>query len=104
MGTVGLVSQALGKGDYREIVSSLIRGLIIAIILAILIIILKNQILIAIKFFFKPSDGIFNLISNYISVRVFFVSSRTNYLRTYWIFLGLQKTKSQVYLSLCSAF
>ena len=51
MGTVGLVSQALGKGDYREIVSSLMRGLIIAIILAILIIILKNQILTAIKYF-----------------------------------------------------
>ena len=71
MGTVGLVSQALGKGDYREIVSSLMRGLIIAIILAILIIILKNQILTAVKYFFKPSNNIFDLISNYISVRVF---------------------------------
>lgn len=93
MGTVGLVSQALGKGDYREIVSSLIRGLIIAIILATLIIILKNQILIAIKFFFKPSDGIFNLISNYISVRVFSAPAELIIYVLTGFFLGLQKTK-----------
>ena len=34
MGTVGLVSQALGKGDYREIVLIILRNLCIAILIS----------------------------------------------------------------------
>ena len=37
MGTVGIVSQAFGRGDYREIVKTLLRNFIIAIIIAFLI-------------------------------------------------------------------
>ena len=41
MGTVGLVSQALGKADYRELVNITLRNILIAILLSLLVIILK---------------------------------------------------------------
>ena len=50
MGTVGLVSQSLGKGDYREIVNIVVRNLVIAIIASVIIILLKNPLLELIKF------------------------------------------------------
>ena len=37
MGTVGIVSQAYGRADYREIVKTLLRNLIIALSIAVLI-------------------------------------------------------------------
>ena len=37
MGTVGIVSQAHGRGDYREIVKTLIRNIILAILISIII-------------------------------------------------------------------
>ena len=45
MGTVGLVGQSLGKGDYREIVHIVIRNLIIALIISILLILFQSSIL-----------------------------------------------------------
>ena len=45
MGTVGLVSQALGKGDYREIVLITMRNLSIGLFIGILIFLLKTPIL-----------------------------------------------------------
>ena len=41
MGTVGLISQALGKADYRELVHIIIRNIFIALLISSLIIILK---------------------------------------------------------------
>ena len=55
MGTVGLVSQSLGKGDYREIVNIVVRNLVIAIIASVIIILLKNPLLELIKFYFITS-------------------------------------------------
>ena len=40
MGTVGIVSQAYGRADYREIVKTLLRNTVIALLIAALIIIL----------------------------------------------------------------
>ena len=36
MGTVGIVSQAYGRGDYREIVRTLFRNFIIAMVLSLI--------------------------------------------------------------------
>ena len=36
MGTVGIVSQAFGRGDYREIVRTLFRNFVIAIVLSLI--------------------------------------------------------------------
>ena len=41
MGTVGMVSQNLGRGDYREIVKTLLRNLLIALVVAFIIIIFR---------------------------------------------------------------
>ena len=40
MGTVGIVSQAYGRADYREIVKTLLRNFVIALLISVLIIIL----------------------------------------------------------------
>ena len=56
MGTVGIVSQAYGRSDYREIVKTLLRNFVIAIIAAFIIIILKPVINISIQHFFNTSD------------------------------------------------
>ena len=45
MGTTGLVSQSLGKGDYREIVLSVLRNLSLALLISLIIIILQTPIL-----------------------------------------------------------
>ena len=55
MGTVGIVSQAYGRGDYREIVKTLLRNFVIAVIIALLIIILKPLIYSSIQYFFNTS-------------------------------------------------
>ena len=45
MGTTGLIAQALGKGDYREIVLTTLRNIAIATIIALILILLKDKIL-----------------------------------------------------------
>ena len=71
MGTVGMVSQYLGKGDYREIVYTILRNLILAIIISLTIILLKPLILFSINEIFITSEQTKLLIDNYISIRVF---------------------------------
>ena len=52
MGTTGLVSQSLGKGDYREIVLSTIRNLSIAALIGFLLLFLKYPTLSLIDSYF----------------------------------------------------
>ena len=56
MSTVGLVAQDLGKGNYREIVITVIRNLSIAFFVGILIILFKGQLLSVIENFFSTSS------------------------------------------------
>ena len=93
MGTVGIVSQALGKGDYREIVSTLMRNLIIAIVISLIIIISSNQILRLVTHFFNPSDETNILIGQYISIRVLSAPAELSLYVLVGLYLGLQKTK-----------
>ena len=51
MGTVGLVSQAYGRSDFREIVKTLLRNFIIALAAAFIIFIFTPLIKISIAFF-----------------------------------------------------
>ena len=55
MGTVGIVAQAYGKSDYREIVKTLLRNFILAIIIGFVIIISTPLLKIMISHF-SPSD------------------------------------------------
>ena len=93
MGTVGIVSQAFGRGDYREIVKTLLRNLIIAIIIAFLIIIFKPLIYFLIQTFFKTSIETQNLINTYLNVRVFSVPAELSIYILVGFYLGIQKTK-----------
>ena len=93
MGTVGIVSQAYGRGDYREIVRTLLRNFVIAIAIAIFIIILKPLINISIEHFFNTSAETQKLISTYLNVRVFSVPAELAIYILVGFYLGIQKTK-----------
>ncbi|MDC2986829.1 MATE family efflux transporter [Candidatus Pelagibacter bacterium] len=93
MGTVGIVSQAFGRGDYREIVKTLLRNFIIAIIIAFLIIVFKPLIYFLIQSFFKITTETQNLINTYLSVRVFSVPAELCIYILVGFYLGIQKTK-----------
>ena len=93
MGTVGIVSQAYGRGDYREIVKTLLRNFIIAMVIALAIIILKPLIFIMIQHFFKTSLETQNLINTYLNVRIFSVPAELAIYILVGFYLGIQKTK-----------
>ena len=94
MGAVGIVSQALGKGDYREIVLSTIRYLIIALIISLVIILLKKPIILFVELFFSPKGFTKSLINDYISIRVFSAPAELIIYVLVGFYLGLQKTKT----------
>ena len=93
MGTVGIVSQAFGRGDYREIVKTLLRNFVIAIMIALTIIIFKPLIYNSIQYFFNTSQETQELINTYLSVRVFSVPAELIIYILVGFYLGIQKTK-----------
>ena len=93
MGTVGIVSQALGRGDYNEIVKTLLRNFIIAMGIALIIILLKPLIYFSIGHFFKTSLETQELINTYLNVRVFSVPAELAIYILVGFYLGIQKTK-----------
>ena len=93
MGTVGLVAQLFGKGDYREIVKTLLRNFLIVIVVSILIILLKPIIFNLINYFFIVSNDTSNLINTYLSVRVFSAPAELTIYILVGFYLGIQKTK-----------
>ena len=93
MGTVGIVSQAYGRGDYREIIKTLLRNFIIAMVIALSIIILKPLIFILIQNSFKTSLETQNLINTYLNVRIFSVPAELAIYILVGFYLGIQKTK-----------
>ena len=93
MGTVGIVSQAYGRGDYREIVKTLLRNFIIAMLIALVIIVLKPLIYSSIQFFFNTSFETQRLINTYLNVRIFSVPAELSIYILVGFYLGIQKTK-----------
>ena len=93
MGTVGIVSQALGRGDYNEIVKTLLRNFFIAMGIALIIIVLKPLIYLFIGHFFKTSLETQELINTYLNVRVFSVPAELAIYILVGFYLGIQKTK-----------
>ena len=92
MGTVGIVSQSLGRGDYQDIVRTVIRNILIAIFISIFIIILKVPILFIILEYFKPSSETFELIKAYISIRIYSSPAELSMYVIVGFSLGIQKT------------
>ena len=93
MGTVGLVAQLYGKGDYREISRTLIRNFLFAFVIAVIIIIFKPKIIDLISFFFPTSIETQKLINTYISFRIFSVPAELILYILIGFYLGIQKTK-----------
>ena len=93
MGTTGLVSQSLGKGDYREIVLTTLRNLSIAIIVGFIILFLKIPIFASINYFFVISDESLKLINEYISVRLFSAPAELAIYVLVGLYIGIQRTK-----------
>ncbi len=104
MGTVGLVSQAVGKGDYREIVLTLLRNSSLAIIISIIIIIFQYPLILLIEHFFSPSILTQTLIEKYISIRIFSAPAELTIYVLIGFYLGLQKTNisSLIVMTFCS--
>tara|TARA_B100001093_G_C26693177_1_gene955699 strand:+ start:1 stop:1152 length:1152 start_codon:yes stop_codon:yes gene_type:complete len=98
MGTVGIVSQAYGRGDYREIIKTLLRNFIIAMAIALVIIALKPLIYILVQYFFNTSLETQKLINTYLNVRVFSVPAELTIYILVGFYLGIQKTKISSFL------
>ena len=92
MGTVGIVAQLFGKGDYREITRTLLRNFLIAIVIATIIILFTPIIVSLIKNFFSTSNETQELINTYISVRVFSIPAEFTIYILFGFYLGIQKT------------
>ena len=93
MGTVGIISQAYGKGDLKEIVRTLFRNFIIAMAIALVIIILKPLINISIQHFFNTSLEAQKLINTYLDIRVFSVPAELVIYILVGFYLVIQQTK-----------
>ena len=98
MGTVGIVAQAYGRSDYREIIKTILRNMIIALIVAFIILIFLPSLKIAIKYFFSPSDETEVLLNTYLNVRVFSVPAELIIYILVGFYLGIQKTKISSFL------
>tara|TARA_B100000686_G_scaffold324362_1_gene379966 strand:+ start:1193 stop:2518 length:1326 start_codon:yes stop_codon:yes gene_type:complete len=92
MGTVGIVAQLFGKGDYREITRTLLRNFLIAIVIATIIILFTPIIVSLTKNFFSTSNETQELINTYISVRVFSIPAEFTIYILFGFYLGMQKT------------
>ena len=92
MSTVGLVAQAHGREDYGEIISILIKNLILALLIGLIIIFFKDVILFLINKFFSTSEETFVLISKYISIRILSAPAELIIYVLAGFYLGLQKT------------
>jgi Na+-driven multidrug efflux pump len=92
MGTVGLISQALGKADYRELVYIILRNIIIAIFISLLIIIFKPLLIHTLGEIFETSIQTKNLIEDYISIRVLSAPAELVIYVLIGFYLGIQRT------------
>ncbi len=93
MGTVGIVAQAYGRSDYREIVKTILRNIVLALIAAFIIIIFFPALIIGINYFFSPSDETEVLIKTYLNVRIFSIPAELIIYVIVGFYLGIQKTK-----------
>ena len=93
MGTVGIVAQAFGRSDYREIVKTLLRNFVIALVVAFIILIFTPLIKSSINHFFSISNDTEVLINTYLNVRVFSVPAELVIYILIGFYLGIQKTK-----------
>ena len=92
MGTVGLISQALGKSDYRELVNIIFRNLIIALLISLLIIVFKPFLLNVVNQIFSTTGQTKIFVNEYISIRLFSAPAELVIYVLVGFYLGIQRT------------
>ena len=93
MGTVGMVSDALGKNNFREITNILLRNLLFVLFLSLSLIILQNFILLISLKIFSLSNDTAELFKQYFKIRIYSAPGELTIYIITGLFVGLQKTK-----------
>ena len=93
MGTVGMVSQALGQNNYKEILNIILRNLFFVLIISILIIFLQYFILNLSLQIFELNDLTKKFYTQYFKIRIYSAPGELTLYIITGLFVGLQKTK-----------
>ena len=93
MGTVGMVSQALGQNNYKEILNIILRNLFFVLIISILIIFLQYFILNLSLQIFELNDLTKEFYTQYFKIRIYSAPGELTLYIITGVFVGLQKTK-----------
>ena len=93
MGTVGMVSQALGQNNYQEILNIILRNLFFVLIISIFIIFLQYFILNLSLQIFELTDLTKEFYTQYFKIRIYSAPGELTLYIITGLFVGLQKTK-----------
>ena len=93
MGTVGMVSQALGKNNYQEILNIILRNLLFVLMVSVLIYISQFFILNLSLKIFDLSELTTEFYIQYFKIRIYSAPGELTLYIITGLFVGLQKTK-----------
>jgi len=93
MGTVGLVSQAYGKGDYSEIFNIILKNLVFVLVISLIIISLQGYIYRLSLNIFELSETTEKFYQDYFQIRIWSAPAELTLYIITGFFIGLQKTK-----------
>ena len=93
MGTVGMVSQALGQNNYKEILNIILRNLFFVLIISTFIIFLQYFILNLSLQIFELTDLTKEFYTQYFNIRIYSAPGELTLYIITGLFVGLQKTK-----------
>ncbi|MDA9767611.1 MATE family efflux transporter [Candidatus Pelagibacter sp.] len=93
MGTVGMVSDAFGQNNFKEITNILLRNLLFVLFLSLTLIILQNFILLLSLKIFSLSNDTSELFKQYFKIRIYSAPGELTIYIITGLFVGLQKTK-----------
>jgi len=93
MGTVGMVSDAFGQNNFKEITNILLRNLLFVLFLSLTLIILQNFILLLSLKIFSLSSDTAELFKQYFKIRIYSAPGELTIYIITGLFVGLQKTK-----------
>ena len=93
MGTVGMVSQALGQNNYQEILNIVLRNMLFVLIVSVLIFVFQLFILNLSLKIFNLSELTKEFYSQYFKIRIYSAPGELTLYIITGLFVGLQKTK-----------
>ena len=93
MGTVGMVSDAFGQNNFKEITNILLRNLLFVLFLSLTLIILQNFILLLSLKIFSLSNDTSEFFRQYFKIRIYSAPGELTIYIITGLFVGLQKTK-----------